>query len=134
MRRFGSATLRSQGAPGRPKVAAEVFTTSFTWISELQLWSADAGKIVVDDFVAGPVSALYEYVGKQTGDDLLRGELVENDHGVHGFQRGENFGALAFRQQRPALALELAHARVAIQAHKQGVAETAAWVRGITMR
>src|SRR6266852_4939675 len=78
-----------------------------------------------DDLVSGPVAAFDEHVGKQSGDDALRREVVENHHGVNAFKGGEDFGAFAFWNHRAALAFELADAGVAIEADEQGVAEAA---------
>jgi len=78
-----------------------------------------------DDLVAGPIAALDEHVGEQARDDFARGEIVENHHGVHGFESGENFRALALGDYRAAFAFELANTDVAIESDNQDVAQGA---------
>src|SRR5712692_7884605 len=78
-----------------------------------------------DDLVVGPIAALDEHVGKQARDDFARSQVVKNDDGVDGFEGGEDFRALAFGNNRAALALELANAGVAVEADNQDVAQSA---------
>jgi hypothetical protein len=86
-----------------------------------------------DDLVAGPVTALDEHVGKQAGDDFARSEIVENQHGVDGFESGEDFRALALGNYRTTFALELANAGVAIEADDQDVAQGASLLEAANM-
>ncbi len=78
-----------------------------------------------DDLVARPVAAFYKHIGKEAGDDFARCGLVENHNRVHGFERGEDFGTLAFRQDWTAGAFQLANAGVTVETDNQRVSESA---------
>src|SRR5258707_9042744 len=78
-----------------------------------------------DNLVSGPVATFDENVREQGGDDALRRQVVEDHDGVNTLQRGENLRAFTLRNHRAALAFELFHAGVAIQADDQRVAEAA---------
>jgi hypothetical protein len=67
-----------------------------------------------DDLVAGPISTFYENIGQKFGDYFAGRTVVENDHGVDTFEGGEDFGALAFGEDRASLAFQLLHAGIAI--------------------
>jgi len=78
-----------------------------------------------DDLVPGPVTALDQHVGEQARDDFTRCRRIENQNSVHAFERGENFGSLAFGKDRTPGAFELADAGVAVEAHDERIAESA---------
>src|SRR6266478_6067030 len=78
-----------------------------------------------NNLVSRPVATLDENVGKQSGDDALRRQIVEDHDGVNALQRGENFRAFALRNHRAPLAFELIDAGVAVQADDERVAEAA---------
>ena len=78
-----------------------------------------------DNLVAGPIAAFYENIGQQPRDDLARRQLIENDDGVYGFESGKYFRPLAFGDDRPACAFQLADTGVAVQTDDEHVAELA---------
>src|SRR5260370_39053558 len=77
------------------------------------------------NLVAGPVAAFHEDIREQARDHFARRQIIENNNSVHGFQSGENFGALALRDNRTPFAFQLMHAGVAIQTHDQRVSQGA---------
>src|SRR5260370_1086143 len=95
------------------------------WGSRSDAAASRVHLFAADNVVTGPVATFNENVGKQSGDDALRRQVVENHHTVDALERRENFGALALRNHRAALALELSDARVAVQADDQRIAEAA---------
>ena len=72
--------------------------------------------VAADDLIGGPVGALDEDVRLEGRDDLRRRVLVEDDDRVDRRQRGEDFGALRLRRDRPRRALVPAHRRVGVEA------------------
>lgn len=78
-----------------------------------------------NDLVTRPVATLSENVGEQRGDNLAGSQVVEDDHGVHRFEGGENFRALTLGDNRTAGTFQLAHAAIAVQANDEHVTEFA---------
>jgi hypothetical protein len=78
-----------------------------------------------DDLIAGPVAAFYKHIRKQAGDDFAWREIIENHDRVDAFQCGENFGALAFRQDWTPGAFQLADTGITVEADNERVPETA---------
>src|SRR5229473_2896449 len=81
--------------------------------------------LATHNLVAGPVAAFHEDIREQARDHFARRQIIENNDSVHGFQSGENFGALALRDNRTPFAFQLMHAGVAIQTHDQRVSQGA---------
>jgi len=75
--------------------------------------------------VAGPVATLYKDIGEQTSNHFARRKVIEDHDGVHGFQRGKNFGAFAFRKNRATFPFQLAHTCIAIQPNDQCIPQFA---------
>ena len=78
-----------------------------------------------NDLVYWPISTFNQYVGKQSSDDLSRRGLVENDHGVHAFQSGQDLGSLILLDRWSVRTLELFDCDVAVQADDQRIPEFA---------
>jgi len=86
-----------------------------------------------NNLVSGPIATFDENVGKQSGDDALRRQVVKNHNGIYALQRGENFRTLALRNHRAAFAFELFDAGVAVQADDQCVAVDACLLQAANM-
>jgi hypothetical protein len=86
-----------------------------------------------DDLIAGPVAAFHQHVREQTGDDFARRGFVKNHYRVDAFERRENFGTLAFRQDGASGTLQLANAGVAVEADDERVAESASLLEAADM-
>src|SRR6266478_6682928 len=54
--------------------------------------------LAAHNLVAGPIAALHQNIREEAGDEFARGQIIENHHGVHGFQSGENFDDLTPRE------------------------------------
>src|SRR3981081_764628 len=78
-----------------------------------------------DNLVSGPVATFDEHVGKQSGDDALRRQIVESHYTINALERSENFCAFALRNHGATHAFELSDAGVAVQADDEGIAEAA---------
>jgi alkylhydroperoxidase family enzyme len=78
-----------------------------------------------DDLIAGPVAAFYQHIRKQAGDEFLWRQIIENHDRVDAFQRSENFGTFAFRQERTPGAFQLADTGITVEANDERIPETA---------
>ncbi len=76
--------------------------------------------LAVNSLVA-PVFALDQNVGFDRANDLLRTRLLEHDYVVDRFQRREDSRALGRGIDGTAVALELAHAAIAVESDHQHV-------------
>jgi hypothetical protein len=76
-----------------------------------------------NNLVYWPISTFNQYVGKQSNDDLARCGLVENNHGVHAFQSGQDFGSFIFLVRRSVCTLQICDCGVAVQADDQRIPE-----------
>ena len=76
-----------------------------------------------DDLITRPVSAFYQNVRQQLRDDLARGWIVKNNHRINACKSSQDFGALAFRNDRTALPFELANALVAVETQDEHITE-----------
>ena len=85
--------------------------------------------VAADDLIGGPVGALDEDVGLQLADDRLRRVLVEDHGGIDGRERGNHFGALVFRIDRPRRPLVRTNRSIGIDADDQRIAEGAGSVQ-----
>lgn len=74
-----------------------------------------------DDAVGGVIATLDDDIGAESGDEIERRVLVEDDDGVDGLEPGENIGALCFAPDRTVGALQAPNARVAVQADEECV-------------
>src|SRR5260370_33490454 len=77
--------------------------------------------LAANDLVTWPIVALHKDIREQARDELARREVIKNHHGVHGFQGGENLGALAFGDNRAAFSLQLADTRVPVEPDDQRI-------------
>jgi len=79
--------------------------------------------LAAHDLVAGPIAAFHQDIRQQARDQFARSWSIEDHDGIHGFQGGENFSALALRQDGAALAFQLTHTRVAVQPNDQHISQ-----------
>ena len=86
-----------------------------------------------NNLVYWPISTFNQYVGKQSSDDLLRRGLVENNHPVYAFKRGQNFSPFRLPDHRPADTFELSDSGVAVQADDQRIAKFTRLLQGPNM-
>jgi hypothetical protein len=86
-----------------------------------------------DNLIAGPVAAFDEHVRKQRADDFAWSWLVENNDGVHTFERGKNFRALEFRKNRTAGAFEFADASVAVDPDNERITKRASLLEALNV-
>jgi hypothetical protein len=77
-----------------------------------------------DDLISGPVAAFDQHIRKETRDDLARRGLIKDYYRIDAFERGENFGSLALRQDRTPGAFQLADTGIAVEADDEGVAKS----------
>jgi hypothetical protein len=75
------------------------------------------------------VAALDEGVGHERGDELGGRVLVEDRHGIHAGQPGQDERAILLIQNGTTGALEAAHRRIAVHADDQAVAQCACRVQ-----
>ena len=88
-----------------------------------------ASTVSLPDYLIGrPVGALDQDVGLDAADDVGRGVVVEDRHGVHAVERGEHFGALLFRVDRALGPFVAADRGVGVEPDDQQIAvRRAAW-------
>src|SRR5260370_37452033 len=77
------------------------------------------------NLVAGPIAAFDEDIREQARDYFARRRIIENHDGVHGFESGENFGALSLWNHRTAFAFQLTYAGIAVEPNDEHVPQFA---------
>src|SRR6266851_3775034 len=60
--------------------------------------------LAAHDLVAGPIAALYQDIREQARDHFARRQIIKDHQGIHRFQSGKNFRALAYGDNRAAFA------------------------------
>jgi hypothetical protein len=75
------------------------------------------------NLIAGPVSALHENIGKESGDLFLWGWPVEDEDRVDTFETGEDLGALLLRNDGTRGTFEGANTLVAVNPDDQKITE-----------
>src|SRR5262249_38537781 len=86
--RFAAPSARPRSGPARaatPPAAARLHS------------------LLADHVLAAVVAALDQHHPPHLADQAKRGVLVEDDHEVHGLERGEHLGAGFFALNRPAI-------------------------------
>src|SRR6185369_1741395 len=81
--------------------------------------------VLADDGVLGVVRSFDEHVGLEAAHQLGGSVLVEEHHGVDHGERGEHTRTVGFGKQRPAFAFESPRRGVGVEAHDEGIAESA---------
>ena len=71
----------------------------------------------------GPVRALQENIRQQLRKQLARRFLVEQDHGVHRFERRHHRDTFLLRKNRTARPFQPLHAGICVEAHNQHIGE-----------
>src|SRR5579862_1766655 len=75
------------------------------------------------NLVGGPIRALDKHAREHAGNQFSRSRLIENRYVVHGGERGQYFGAILLRDERPFGPLVVANAAVAIDRYDQHIAQ-----------
>src|SRR6266700_3091426 len=89
--------------------------------------SAGGADVGFDDFpadhvLAAVIPAFDQHHRPHLADQRERGVLVEDDHEIDGFERGQHFGARLLVLDRPAVALEPRGGRIAVEPDHEPIA------------
>ena len=71
----------------------------------------------------GPIRALDQYVGKDGGDQLTGGVLVEEGDRVDGFEGGGHFGSEVLRDEWARRPFQALHTGIGVQREDQHIAQ-----------
>src|SRR5262249_4816831 len=83
------------------------------------LAAARLDNLFADHILAAVVAPLDQHHRPHPADQAKRGVLVEDDHEVHGLERGEYFGTGFFALDRPAVAFETRRRGIAVEPHDE---------------
>src|SRR5262249_43317873 len=78
--------------------------------------------LLADHVLAAVVAAFYHHHRPHPADPAKRGVLVEEDHEVHGLERGRPVGPGFFALNRPAVAFETRRRGIAVEPYDEAVA------------
>ena len=105
------------------------FEYSGRGIARFQSHEFDPAARGFDLFAAGyemrPIRAFHEDIRQQTGNQLSRRVFIEQNHGIHRLQSGDQFGAFALRCNRALGTFRPAHSGVGIQSDDEHVTQRA---------
>src|SRR5574341_1105500 len=90
--------------------------------------SARLYDLASDDLLNRPVAALDQYIRLDRRNHLAGIRRIKDRHIVHTRERGQHFGPLPLRHQRPFRPLERGHRRIAVDRHDQEIPERAGFL------